>query len=165
MILGHPVIATAGTAIVAILTTATTSSSGISAQAIITAVTVIGLLGTAATVVAGSFRTTNNKTTLANLQASAAAWKSKSETQDGEIAELQRHANEKDQKISELQGQVGVLQDLATGRSAIEALVGVVHDSVEKTELRVSEILSQTGETRAEVRAMHDMLVSQPEKS
>lgn len=97
--------------------------------------------------VAGSWRASRSGSALTQYRETARAWEGKSRAQDAQIADLQTDAAAKDRRIAELEGKVTVLQDALTGRAAWEIL-----------ETKIGEALQLIGETRTEVKQVHQML-------
>lgn len=97
--------------------------------------------------IAGSWRASRSGSALTQYRETARAWEGKSRAQDALIADLQADAATKDRRIAELDGKVTVLQDALTGRAAWEIL-----------ETKISEALQLIGETRTEVKQVHQML-------
>jgi chromosome segregation ATPase len=113
------------------------------------------LLGVAA--VAGtSFRSSRNLASVQNWRDLAQSLETRTSIQEAEIKELQAQNADKDKAIAALQAQVEYLKDLATGRAAITELAGDVARLADKVDARTSEALSQHGEIRAELRAVHE---------
>lgn len=76
--------------------------------------------------------------------------------QAAEIASLQESGAEKDRQIAELQGKVAMMQDMLTGRTALEDLTAKLSDMAEKSAARDTEILALTAGLRGEIRAVHE---------
>ncbi len=64
----------------------------------------------------------------------------------------------KDAAITELQGKVAVLQDMVTGKAAVEQLAAGFGQMVAHMDERVSEALKQAGAIRGEVRDVHEAI-------
>jgi hypothetical protein len=96
------------------------AAGGISPTVIGVIIAALGLLFTAAGIAGGSWRISRNTQTVALYKDTAEAWEAKSKSQDARIAELEEAEHRKDREISELRGQVATLQDLVTGRSALQ---------------------------------------------
>jgi hypothetical protein len=121
-------------------------SGGISTNVILAIVALIGLLATAAAAVGGSFKVSNNTATISRYREAAQAWETKSRAQDAEILELQRVNIANDKKISELEARVTILQDLVTGKSAvdlIEAKSTELKDLINKTYDAVAQLATR----------------------
>jgi predicted RNase H-like nuclease (RuvC/YqgF family) len=115
---------------------------------------VIGFLF-AGVAVFGQWKVSKNTTALTQYRETAQAWEGKARAQETEItdlrhevAELQVQMTEKGKENAELTGRVSVLQDALTGKASWDIL-----------ESRIGEALSIAGETRTEVRAIHEMLI------
>jgi chromosome segregation ATPase len=107
---------------------------------ILAIVALVGLLITAATVIGGSFRVSRNTQTVSNYREAALSWESQSKALEAQVrlfeeqlAEREVHARtmesqfeaqlaEKDARIHELEGRLTTLQDVVTGKAAVEAL-------------------------------------------
>jgi chromosome segregation ATPase len=107
---------------------------------ILAIVALVGLLITAATVIGGSFRVSRNTQTVSNYREAALSWESQSKALEAQVrlfeeqlAERDAHARtvesqfeaqlaEKDARIHELEGRLTTLQDVVTGKAAVEAL-------------------------------------------
>jgi hypothetical protein len=106
----------------------------------------------------GQWKVSKNTTALTQYRETAQAWEGKARAQETEITdlrhevgELQLQMAEKGKENAELTGRVSVLQDALTGKASWDIL-----------ESRISEALSIAGETRTEVRAIHEMLIKGP---
>jgi uncharacterized protein HemX len=107
------------------------ASGGItfSGSLVLTLIAVLTFLVTAAGIAGGSWKIQRNTQTVAVYKQAAEAWEAKSkaqdahiETQDDQIIKLGESMAEKDRQIAELRGQISTLQDMVTGRSAVEAM-------------------------------------------
>lgn len=143
---------------------------------IITIVAVIGLLITAATVVGGSFRVSRNTATVTRYKEAADSWQAKAVAQDEKIEAQEERINHltseiaekdavftaelasKDTQISRLQGRLSVLQEVVTGKAALEEIAQRQTEFVTAWNDRTSEILNQVGAVRGENRAIHERL-------
>lgn len=94
---------------------------------LVTIIAIISLLAVAATVVGGSYRNSRATQVLTLYRESAQAWEQKATLQQGEIEELQADSSRKDKQIADLQGRLTVLQDLVTGKTALEQLLPELH--------------------------------------
>ena len=99
----------------------------------------------------GQWRVSRNTAALTQYRDIAKAWEDKARVQESEISDLQTDKHHKDQIIAELQGKVTVLQDALTGKAAWDVL-----------EVRIAEALTIAGETRTEVRKVHELLTKGP---
>ena len=99
----------------------------------------------------GQWRVSKNTAALSQYRDIAKAWEDKARVQETEIADLQDDARRKDAVIAELTGKVTVLQDSLTGKAAWDVL-----------ESRIAEAMLIAGETRAEIRQVHQLLVKRP---
>lgn len=102
--------------------------------------------------VVGQWRVSKNTAALTQYRDIAKAWEEKARVQEVEIADLQVDKHRKDQVIAELQGKVTVLQDTLTGKASWDVLEG-----------RISEALHMAGETRTELRRVHELLLKKEE--
>lgn len=107
------------------------------------------------TVLAGSFKNTRDKKTLESLKTSADAWEAESRAQDLKIKNLEDENAEKDRKIADLTSRLDVLQDLVTGRSAIEDLTRIVEQFSQASVMRVGEIMSAIESAQAGVATVN----------
>lgn len=115
-----------------------------------------GFLLALAAVAGASFRSSGKLASVQNWRDLAQSLETRTNIQETEIKELQAANAEKDKAIAALQAQVEYLKDLATGRAAIANLAADVARLADKVESRTSEALSQHGEIRAEIRAVHE---------
>jgi hypothetical protein len=90
---------------------------------LVTIVAVIGLLGTAAAVVGGSFRVSRNTQVVANYRDAAQAWEAKATAQETEMGELRSNLAAREKEIIELTSRVSILQDMVTGKNAVEQIL------------------------------------------
>jgi hypothetical protein len=97
--------------------------------------------------VAGTWRAARSTSALNQYRDTAQAWEAKASAQAMQIKDLETDAAKKDRQIAELEGKVMVLQDSLTGRVAWEIL-----------EAKITEALQLMGETRTEVKAVHQIL-------
>jgi hypothetical protein len=122
------------------VTQATVGFMQFNAGNILAVIAIIGLLITAATVVGGSFRVGRNTQTVSNYREAALSWEASAKALEAQVhqfeeqlAERDVHAREvetgfeaqlaeKDARIHELEGRLTTLQDVVTGKSAVEAL-------------------------------------------
>jgi uncharacterized protein HemX len=114
----------------------------VSAGTIASLVAVVSLLITAAGVVGGSWRLGRNTQTVTLYRDTALAWEAKASAQEAQLEQLEADNRAKDTKIAELVARVGVLSDMVTGKSAIEAMEG-----------QMTELLAQCQRILAEVKA------------
>jgi chromosome segregation ATPase len=125
-----------------------------------------------ATVAGGTFRGARSATTLKNLKDAAESWEtranaleSQTKAQNDEINSLKESESRKDKEIAELRGRINALQDMVTGRVEIELLVQEVQELNEAGKSRVSEVLAQVSEIRADIRAVANTLATpKPER-
>lgn len=96
---------------------------------------------------AAQWRVSRNTTALTQYRETAQGWEGKARLQETEIADLKADARRKDSRISDLEGRVSVLQEALTGKASWEILVG-----------KMSEALTLMGDTRTEVRQMHQII-------
>lgn len=119
--------------------------------------------------VAAVWRSSRNNTTLQNLKDAAESYKLKTEAQDVTIADMRRdhdaEATElnarlaaKDHELNELRGRVLVLQDLVTGKSALEQLAGTVADLVTNYTASETRILAAIAAAKQSVDALRSDL-------
>jgi len=124
-----------------------------------------GLSALAATVlvVAGAFRTGRSAQTLVNYRDVASSWKDKAEAQDQTMARMQQQLDEKTSRIASLEAKVATLQDMVSGRVAVEQLTAEFRLFVDdrqrsfeaytaKVDARIAEMMALAAETRADVR-------------
>lgn len=106
----------------------------------------VAVAGIALTMVAllASWRVSKRSVSSQLYRDTAAAWEAKSKAQDQENADLRRLLASRDEKIADLTGRVGVLQDTVTGARAWDTL-----------ERRTAEMLALAADTRAETRQVH----------
>lgn len=116
-------------------------------EEILTAVAVITLAITVAAVLGGSFRSGKNTAALTAYRETAIAYQTKAEAQEGKIHDLETQNASQAMTIAELQAKMALLQDLVTGKTAIDMLVA-----------RAGEMLDQMAATRSEVREVHELL-------
>lgn len=102
-------------------------------------VAVIGLLGTAAAVVGGSFRVSRHTQVVANYRDAAQAWEAKASAQGNEITELRSELAEREKEIIELRSRVSILQDMVTGKSAIEQIIPEIHSVRDELKAAIRE--------------------------
>ncbi len=110
----------------------------------------------AAGVAGAAFRSARTGQVVTELQRLADTRKEKAADLDRAIADLQAEGAAKDLKITELQGKVAVLQDMVTGKAAVEQLAAGFGQMVAHMDERVSEALKQAGAIRGEVRDVHE---------
>lgn len=96
---------------------------------IVTGLAVLGFLITAGGLVGVSLRIGRNTQTVSNYREAAAAWEAKAKAQEGQIDELQAAHEHSAQEVTELRAKVQVLQDLVTGKTAIEQLATQVAET------------------------------------
>jgi chromosome segregation ATPase len=132
---------------------------------IISLVAVIGLMITAAAVVGGSFRVSRNTATVTRYKEAADSWQAKAIAQEQHIAELRTEVTSlqadngaKDAKISELQGRINVLQEVVTGKGALEELAREHNEFISQWQRRTDEVTKEIGDIRGEARAIHERL-------
>jgi cell division protein FtsB len=80
-------------------------------------VSLVAVILTCAVSVGGwaALRVAKNTQTVTNYKEAASAWETKSKAQDAEIHELKEENAKLQQRVSDLNGKVSVLQDLVTG--------------------------------------------------
>jgi cell division protein FtsB len=110
----------------------------------------IGVLGFVIVAVGGigawsALRVGKQTQTVKNFRDAAESWRQKSESQDNRITELENENTELRKVVADLQGQVSVLRDLATGTSAI-----LEHDA--KADRRQDDIMARLGAIEAIIR-------------
>lgn len=98
-------------------------------------------------VVAGSWRVARHTQVVADQAALINTQKERIDEQNGRIEALQQEGEQDKQMIRDLQGRVSVLQDLATGKSAIEAM---------------AETITQIAETLSTIQARMDSMAGKP---
>lgn len=115
--------------------------------------------------VAAVWRSSRNNTTLQNLKDAAESYKLKTEAQDVTIADMRRDHDaevaglssrlaDKDHELNELRGRVAVLQDLVTGKTALEQLAGTVADLVSAHTASENRILAAVAAAQQSVDAL-----------
>jgi TolA-binding protein len=97
--------------------------------------------------VAGTWRAARSTSALNQYRETARAWEGKATAQAMQLKDLETGSAQKDQRIAELEGKVAVLQDALTGRVAWDIL-----------EAKITEALQLMGETRTEVKQVHQIL-------
>ncbi len=112
----------------------------------------------AAGVAGAAFRSARTGQVVTELQRLADTRKEKAADLDRAIADLQAEGAAKDAAITELQGKVQVLQDMVTGKAAVEQLASDFGQMVAHMDERVSEALKQAGAIRGEVRDVHEAI-------
>ena len=131
---------------------------------VIALVALLTFLAAGAAVVAAYWRSGRNSATLTNLKDAVDAYEAKVKAQDLTIADLQHSRTaeveelngrlaSKDREVTELQARVAVLQDMVTGKSAIDRLTQAVDQFTTRTDERGALILSEVQSMRAEVAA------------
>jgi Tfp pilus assembly protein PilX len=124
-------------------------------------VAVITLLIAAAGVVGGQYRISRNKVAIDITKEIAEAWEAKARQQETQIADLEREAQvtktettaalaAKDAEIAAVKARLEVLQDMVTGRSAIDELKADHH----LLQVKVAETLAQVGAARTDIREL-----------
>jgi hypothetical protein len=94
-----------------------------------TGVAILAFLVTAGGVIGVSLRIGRNTQTIANYREAATSWEAKAKAQEGQIEELQAADTAKATQITELTAKVQLLQDMVTGKTAIEQLAAQVADT------------------------------------
>jgi Tfp pilus assembly protein PilX len=128
-------------------------------EGVLVVVAVVTLLIAAAGVVGGQFRISRNATAIKITTEIAQAWENKAKVQEQQIHDLELSAAKqsqqttaalaaKDAEIAELRARVEVLQDLVTGKSAVENLA----QDHKRLEGKISETLQQVGIIRTDLR-------------
>jgi len=102
-----------------------------------TIVAVLALLGTAGGMVGVSLRVGRQSQTVANYREAATSWEAKAKAQEGQIEELQAAAADAAQEVTELRAKVQILQDLVTGKTAIEQLTVQVTETSARIEAKI----------------------------
>lgn len=137
----------------------------VSLQSILVIIAVITLALAAAGVIGGQYRISKNKTAIDVTKEIAEAWENKARAQETQIADLETAAQAhkerttlalaaKDAEIADLSARVGLLQDLVTGKTAIENLSA----DHQRFDTKLAEILAQVGEARREVHEVAAIL-------
>jgi chromosome segregation ATPase len=128
---------------------------------------ILGFLFAVATLLGGNYRVARNAKIVADYEAGYKGLQAKSEGQRQEIEELQRQGTEKDSRIAELEhelsdlkGRMSVLQEIVTGKPAIEELTKQMAAAVTMMNDRAGETLMQIGQLRTEVSAAHTNILS-----
>jgi len=127
-------------------------------EAILTVVAVVSLLLTAAGAIGGQYRINRTDRSVKITKEIAEAWEAKAQQQESQIADMKQLAAEreqettaalaaKDTEIAELRARVQVLQDLVTGKSAIE-------DLAIRLDTRLTELFSEINVVRGDVRKL-----------
>ncbi len=116
-------------------------------------------------VLAVAFRTGRSAQIIKNSEAVAASWKERAEAmekkaaaRDEAIKDLQDKLRMRDEEVLKLRANMATLQDLVTGRSAIEQLGREMSDGSKVTEQRMGEVLEQVGTVRTDVRHSYEIL-------
>lgn len=117
---------------------------------------ILGFLGGLATLLGGNYRVARNAKIVADYEAGYKGLEAKAKGQEQQIGELQREAGEKDTKIADLehqltdmQGRMSVLQEVVTGKSALEELTRQLAAVTTAMDRRAETISSRIGETQA----------------
>lgn len=112
---------------------------------------IVAVVGLALTFVAlfASWRVGKRSVSTQVYRDTASAWEAKSKAQDVENADLHRQLSMRDEKIADLIGRVGVLQDTVTGARAWDTL-----------ERRTAEMLALAADTRTEIRRNAEVISS-----
>lgn len=107
---------------------------------------IVAVVGLALTLVAlfASWRVSKRSVSTQLYRDTASAWEAKSKAQDAENADLRVQLSRRDEKIADLTGRVGVLQETVTGAQSWATL-----------EHRTAEMLQLAADTRAETREIH----------
>jgi predicted RNase H-like nuclease (RuvC/YqgF family) len=114
-----------------------------------------------------SFRSARGTQILRNAEAVADSWRERADAmevranaRDEAIKELQDKLAERDREISLLQGKILTLEEMVTGRSAIEELARQFQQRNVHMSERVTEALMQINAIRGDVRQNYDLLLS-----
>lgn len=102
-----------------------------------TIVGVLALLLAAGGVVGTSLRVGRNSQTVANYREAAHSWEAKASAQEGQIGELQAAHEQAAQEVTELRAKVQILQDLVTGKTAIEQLSVQVTEAFARIDAKI----------------------------
>jgi hypothetical protein len=102
-----------------------------------TIVAIIALLITAGGVVGTSLRVGRNSQTVANYREAAASSEAKANAQKGQIEELQAAHELAVQEVTDLRAKVQVLQDMVTGKTAIEQLTVQVTEAFTRIDSKI----------------------------
>ena len=124
--------------------------------------------------VAAMWRSSRNNATLQNLKDATESYKLKAEAQDvtiadmrrdhdAEVAGLNRRLADKDAEVIDLRGRLGVLQEMVTGRTALEQLAGAFDQFAQGYSASEQRILAAVASVQqaidnlsAEQRGSHD---------
>jgi predicted RNase H-like nuclease (RuvC/YqgF family) len=114
-----------------------------------------------------SFRSARGTQILRNAEAVADSWRERADAmevrakaRDEAIKDLQDKLAERDREISLLQGKILTLEEMVTGRSAIEELARQFQQRNVHMSERVTEALMQINAIRGDVRQNYDLLLS-----
>lgn len=102
-----------------------------------TIVGVLALLLAAGGVVGTSLRVGRNSQTVANYREAASSWEAKATAQAGQLDELQAAHEQAAQEVTELRAKVQILQDLVTGKTAIEQLSVQVTEAFARIDAKI----------------------------
>jgi hypothetical protein len=128
--------------------------------AVIAAVGAVGGIAAAVTVVGASFRTGRSAQVLANYKAEAESWQGRALADEEALAEANR-------QLTGLRIRVAALQDMVTGKTAVEQLAADFRSFmalreqnftqvIEHMDAAIAEALKQVNATRGEVRDVHE---------
>lgn len=125
--------------------------------------------------VAAVWRSGRNNATLQNLKDATESYKLRSESQDvtisdmrrehaGEVADLSARLADRDREIADLRSRVGVLQEMVTGRTALEQLAGAFGEFAANYRASEAKILAAVTAAHQSVDALRGDL-NRPEGS
>lgn len=120
---------------------------------LVTILSVIGFLVTAAGLVGISFKVGRNAQTVSNYRDNADSWEKKALSQSGEIADLQARLVANDAVIRRLQDRVGLLEEMVTGKAAINELAVTISTSFVNLQAHVDSRMEQL---RDDIRGKHE---------
>lgn len=108
-----------------------------SGSTVVTWLAVLGFLITAGGLIGVSMRVGRNSQTVANYREAAQSWEAKAKAQEGQLEELKEADAAKASQITELTAKVQLLQDMVTGKTAIEQLAAQVAETFQRIDERL----------------------------
>jgi uncharacterized membrane protein len=90
---------------------------------------IVGILAfiiIAFTLAGTALRVGKNTQTTNNYRDSALSWETKAKAQEGQIGDLENKLGDTQRELQELRGKVQILEEIASGRAAMEAMAGSI---------------------------------------